>query len=224
MRISTNISTTTNPSLRVALIESDPLRSVGFLALLESEFDLELMAASLPEIVSQSNIDVVLIGDRSGQSLFDIVSHLKMVRPDLPVIVTGPSASDEIILNAIVCGAKGYVFDGAPPSDFARALRVVGKESVWVPRKVLSMFVELALTQRKRMLPGANDAITSREKEVLAMLVTGRSNKEIGKPLGITERTVKAHISKMMRKCEVQNRVELSIHAVARSLISLPAS
>jgi len=197
MRISTNISTTTNPSLRVALIESDPLRSVGFLALLESEFDLELMAASLPEIVSQSNIDVVLIGDRSGQSLFDIVSHLKMVRPDLPVIVTGPSASDEIILNAIMCGAKGYVFDGAPPSEFARALPVVGKRPVWVPRQVLAMFVELALTQQKGMLPGAN-AIASREKEVRCW--RRDSNKEIGTPICIAERTVKAHVAKMMRK------------------------
>jgi DNA-binding NarL/FixJ family response regulator len=56
------------------------------------------------------------------------------------------------------------------------------------------------------------------------MLVAGHSNREIGAPLGIVERTVKAHISKMMRKFEVQSRVELSVHAVARSLVSLPAN
>jgi DNA-binding NarL/FixJ family response regulator len=56
------------------------------------------------------------------------------------------------------------------------------------------------------------------------MLVAGHSNKEIGAPLVIVERTVKAHIAKMMRKVGVHNRIELSIHAVTHSLVSLPAN
>jgi DNA-binding NarL/FixJ family response regulator len=56
------------------------------------------------------------------------------------------------------------------------------------------------------------------------MLVAGLSNKEIGEPLGIAVRTVKAHIAKMMRKVGVHNRIELSVHAVAHSLVSLPAN
>ena len=86
------------------------------------------------------------------------------------------------------------------------------------------MFIELAITQSKRMLPGVNGVITAREKQVLQMLVSGLSNKEIGAPLGIVERTVKAHISTMMRKVGVHNRIELSVHAVALSLVSLPAN
>ena len=74
------------------------------------------------------------------------------------------------------------------------------------------------------MRVGANEAITDREKQVLTMLVTGLSNKEIGAPLGIAERTVKAHIAKMMRKIGVHIRIELSVHAVAHSLVSLPAN
>ncbi len=214
------ISTTTKP-IRVALAESDPLRLVGFRALLESESDLELISASLPEIALQENIDVVLIGDRPGQNLRDTMSNLKMVRPNLPIIVVGARTNDEIMLNAIVGGAKGYVFDGAPPSEFARAIRVVSQGLVWAPRRVVSMFIELATTQPKRM-PGAN--VTEREKQVLKMLVAGLSNKEIGAPLGIAERTVKAHIAKMMRKVGVHNRIELSIHAVTHALVSLPAN
>jgi DNA-binding NarL/FixJ family response regulator len=62
--------------------------------------------------------------------------------------------------------------------------------------------------------------LTEREKEILGMLVTGRSNKEISAPLGIEERTVKAHVSKLMRKMGVDNRVALSVHAVTHSLVS----
>ncbi len=214
------ISTTTKP-IRVALAESDPLRLVGFRALLESESDLELISAPLPEIALQENIDVVLIGDRPGHNLRDTISNLKMMCPNLPIIVVGARTNDEIMLNAIVCGAKGYVFDGAPPSEFARAIRVVSQGLVWAPRRVVSMFIELATTQPKRM-PGAN--VTEREKQVLKMLVAGLSNKEIGEPLGIVERTVKAHIAKMMRKVGVHNRIELSVHAVTHALVSLPAN
>jgi DNA-binding NarL/FixJ family response regulator len=217
-------STTTKPKLRVALVESDPLRLVGFRALLESESDLELISTSLPEIAIQANIDVVLIGDRPGHNLLATMSNLKMKRPNLPIIVVGASPNDEIMLNAIVCGAKGYVFDGAPPSEFARAIRVVSQGLVWAPRRVVSMFIELATTQPKRMSPGANEVITEREKQVLNMLVTGLSNKEIGEPLGIVERTVKAHIAKMMRKVGVHSRIKLSVHAVTHSLVKLPAN
>ena len=61
---------------------------------------------------------------------------------------------------------------------------------------------------------------TDREKEVLEMLVAGRSNKEIGAALGIEERTVKAHVAKLMRKVGVQNRIALSVHAITHSLVT----
>jgi len=216
-------STTTKPMLRIALVESDPLRLVGFRVLLESESDLKLISASLPEIAIQANIHVVLIGNRPGYNRLETMSNLRMVRPNLPIIVIGRSTDDEIMLNAIVSGAKGYVFDGAPPGEFARAIRVVSQGSVWALRRVLSMFIELAVTQGKRILPGAKEVITEREKQVLKMLVAGLSNKEIGEPLGIAVRTVKAHIAKMMRKVGVHNRIELSVHAVTHSLVSSPA-
>jgi DNA-binding NarL/FixJ family response regulator len=217
-------SITINPKLHIALVESDPLRLVGFRSLLESESDFELVSASLPEIAIQANIDVVLLGDRPGQNLFDTMFNLKVMRPNLPILVIGHTTDDKIILNAIVSGAKGYVFEGAPASEFAQAIRSVSRGSVWASRRVLSMFVELATTPRKRMLFGANEAITDREKEVLTLLVSGLTNKEIGAPLGIADRTVKAHIAKMMRKLGVYNRIGLSMHAVTHSLVTSPAN
>src|SRR5438477_492617 len=59
-----------------------------------------------------------------------------------------------------------------------------------------------------------------REKQVLELLVAGRSNKEIGAALGIEERTVKAHVAKLMRKVGVQNRIALSVHAITHSLVT----
>jgi DNA-binding NarL/FixJ family response regulator len=208
--------------IRIAVVESDPLRFVGFRALLESESDFELISASLPEVALQQDFDLVLLADRAGQNLLDVISNLRVMCPYLPVIVFGPTMEDVSALNAIVSGAKGYVFDGASPSEFAQAIRVVNRGSVWASRKVLSMFIELALAQGRRGLPGANEVLTDREKQVLKMLVAGFSNKEIGEPLGIVERTVKAHIAKMMRKVGVQNRIALSVHAITHALVTLP--
>jgi DNA-binding NarL/FixJ family response regulator len=115
--IKTSIRTT--PKLPIALVESDPVRLLGLRALLESELDVEISAALLPEIAIKTNIDAVLIGDRPRRKLFDTMPSLNLMRPNLPIIMIGPGTDDEIILNAIVCGAKGSVFDGAPPSEFA---------------------------------------------------------------------------------------------------------
>ena len=103
-----------------------------------------------------------------------------------------------------------------------QAIRVVSQGSVWAPRRVLSIFIERVSQSPGRFFPAGRTAFTDREKEVLEMLVGGRSNKEIGAPLGIEERTVKAHVAKLLRKIGVQNRIALSVHAVTHSLVSPP--
>ncbi len=82
------------------------------------------------------------------------------------------------------------------------------------------MFIERVSSAPARSFPAGRDAFTVREKEVLELLVAGRSNKEIGSPLGIAERTVKAHVAKLMRKVGVQNRIALSVHALTHSLVT----
>ncbi len=208
------------PLIRIAVVESDPLRFVGFHALFDSEPDFELISASLPDIGAQQNIDLVLLGNHRGQNLVDVMSCLKAPRPQLRIIVTGAGMDEQTILTAIASGAKGYVDAAASPADFVQAIRIVSRGSVWAPRRVLSMFIERISNSPRRIFPTDQVAFTDREKEVLKMLVEGRSNKEIGVPLGIGERTVKAHVAKLMRKVGVENRVALTVHAITHSLVS----
>jgi DNA-binding NarL/FixJ family response regulator len=208
------------PLIRIAVLESDPLRFVGFRALFDSEPDFELNSATLPDITSERNIELVLLGSRGGQNLFDQMASLKAARPDLKIIVTGSGMDEETILKAIAAGAKGYVDEAAPATEFVQAIRVVNQGSVWAPRRVLSMFIERVTSAPGRIFPNGRVTFTDREKEVLEMLVAGRSNKEIGAALGIEERTVKAHVAKLMRKVGVQNRIALSVHAITHSLVT----
>jgi DNA-binding NarL/FixJ family response regulator len=208
------------PLIRIAVVESDPLRFVGFRALFDSESDFELISSSLPDISTLQSIDLVLLGNRSGQNLFDLMASLKASRPDLRIIVTGSGMDEETILKAIASGAKGYVDEAASPKEFVQAIRIVNSGSVWAPRRVLSMFIERVSSAPGRIFPAGRVTFTDREKEVLEMLVAGRSNKEIGSALGIEERTVKAHVAKLMRKVGVQNRIALSVHAITHSLVT----
>jgi DNA-binding NarL/FixJ family response regulator len=209
------------PLIRVAVAESDPLRFVGFRALFESEPDFELISASLPDVGSLPNIDLVLLGDHPSQNLFDLIASLKATRPHLRILVTGSGMNEEIILQAIAAGAKGYVDAAASPADFVQAIRVVSQGSVWAPRRILSMLIErVSSSPVVPAGPAGRRAFTNREKQVLALLVEGHSNKDIGTPLGIGVRTVKAHVAKLMHKVGVQNRIALSIHAVTDSLVS----
>ena len=211
---------TKKAQIRIAVVESDPLRFVGFRALFDSEPDFELVSASLPDITVMQDIDLVLLGNRNGQNLFDVMASLKASRPDLKIIVTGAGMDEETILKAIASGSKGYVDEAASATEFVQALRVVHQGSVWAPRRVLSMFIERVSNAPGRIFPAGRVTFTDREKEVLEMLVAGRSNKEIGSALGIEERTVKAHVAKLMRKVGVQNRIALSVHAITHSLVS----
>jgi DNA-binding NarL/FixJ family response regulator len=207
------------PRIRITLLENDPLRVVGFRTLFESEPGFELVPASLPELAGLQEADLALLSSsRNLHNLFDLIARLKAARPNLRIIVTG-SGDEETILKAIVAGAKGYVDEAASPAEFVQAVRAVSQGSVWAPRRVLSMFIERVSSAPGRLFPAGRLTFTHREKEVLEMLVAGRSNKEIGSPLGIGERTVKAHVAKLLRKVGVQNRIALSVHALTHSLV-----
>ncbi|HET9697200.1 MAG TPA: response regulator transcription factor [Terriglobales bacterium] len=208
------------PKIRIAVVETDPLRLIGLRALFDTENDFEISATTLTQIASQPDIDIILLGNQAGQNLFDVMAGLKAARPDLRIIVTGTGADDESILKAVAAGAKGYVDEAATPEEFVMAIRIVNQGSVWAPRRVLSMFIERVSSTPGRIFPAGRVTFTDREKQVLELLVAGRSNKEIGSSLGIEERTVKAHVAKLMRKVGVQNRIALSVHAITHSLVS----
>jgi DNA-binding NarL/FixJ family response regulator len=204
----------------IAFIYSYPLRFVGFRELLSSQSDFDLQSVALSEIGTYQGADIVLIGSHPGRSVIEMMAAVKALRPSLDVIVTGCKVDDTAILKAVSAGAKGYVEESASSGELVQAIRTVLAGSVWAPRRVLATFVEQAYRSSEHGIFGVQRPFTSREKQVLGMLVAGRSNKEIAAPLGIEERTVKAHVAKLLRKVGVSNRVSLSVHAITHSLVA----
>jgi DNA-binding NarL/FixJ family response regulator len=203
----------------VAVVESDQVRYLGLRAIFSSDADVQIRAVTVSAAVHPPFDDVVVMAVDRGSAFYDGMSALKAARPGVRVIVTGPATRDEDILRAVAAGAKGYVAEDASPAEFKKALREVHAGSVWLPRHILAMFIERATTSARTLEPGKEAKFTGRERQVLRLLVAGRSNREIADELGIIERTVKSHVAQLLRKVGVNNRIALSVHAVTHSLL-----
>ncbi|MGA2371772.1 MAG: LuxR C-terminal-related transcriptional regulator [Candidatus Korobacteraceae bacterium] len=206
-------------NIRVAVVETDPVRYLGLRAIFSSDPDVQLRAATVSSVLHSPNDDVVLMAVDRGAAFYAGMSAMKAVRPNIRIIVTGPGNRDEDILRAVSAGAKGYVSEDAPAHEFKKALREVHLGSVWLPRRVLALFIERATISLRRVRPRVESKISDRERQVLLLLVAGRSNREIASELGIIERTVKAHVAQLLRKVGVANRIALSVHAVTHALV-----
>ena len=209
----------TQPIIGVAVIEDDPILLVGLLSILDTDASFHLIATSSSLIATGPRVDVVMLR-HSGIKLPETIAKWRSVRPDLKVIVIGTGADDPTILNAIASGSQGYVDEAAPTSEFVEAINTVYRGSMWISRRIMAMVIERSAGPRSRDPQTGDFRITSREIQILEMLVGGRSNREIGNPLGIKERTVTAHVARLMHKVGVNNRVALSVHAIRHSLVS----
>lgn len=203
--------------ISIGLLECDPLRQVGIHSILDQVPEFRVMDVTTPEMAANPNLDVMLVGGYSPQFV-DTMAQLRAIRPDVRVVVTGTAMNDEAVLKAIVHGAKGCVDESAATPGFAQAIKAVHEGSVWAPRRVMSMLIERSgdLLRHRQM---GSPSLTSRQKEVLNMLVEGRSNKEIAVLMGIEVRTVKAHVASLLRKMGVRNRIALSMQAIKQSLV-----
>src|SRR6266702_3307173 len=117
--------------VRLAVVDTDPLRFVGFRTLLSSESDFDLQSVPLTEIETYREVDIILLDTHRVRSLLEVLSTLRSVRPALDVIVTGCDLNDTTILKAIAAGAKGCVDESASFGELVRAIRTVRGGSVW---------------------------------------------------------------------------------------------
>jgi DNA-binding NarL/FixJ family response regulator len=205
-------------SIHIAVLGYDPLRLVGLRSVLEAEGEFAVHKIDPPDMGKPLPGEVVLMGSHGLGSVYDAVATLRSLRPGVKIILTSAVTGDEAMLRAISAGVKGYIDEAAAAEEYKQALRVVESGSIWAPRRVLSMFIERATADPRKAAAAGSASLSERERQVLELLVAGRTNKEIGAELGIEVRTVKLHVSRLMQKAGVGNRIALSVHAVTNLL------
>jgi two-component system NarL family response regulator len=131
--------------------------------------------------------------------------------PSARVVVVTTYQSEEDVYRALQAGARGYVLKDAPLEDIVECIHAVGSGKTWIPPAVGA---KLAMRVTDRTL-------TAREMEVIRALAKGKSNKEIGVALNISEGTVKVHVTHMLEKLKVTGRTEAIAAAVKRGLVTI---
>ena len=210
--------------IRIGWLADEPLRLAGLSCIFEqcpSEGQAQLLpvTGSLETFLTTPSLDYLIVDMNSSSGGFETLEAIRSARPSLPLIVIGPEGNDELVLQAIMGGARAYMDLSATPQVVRQGIDVVTSGSIWAPRRLLSKLIDRLLSSPDSSLTRASPHLTDREREVLELILLARPNREIARQLGIEERTVKAHVSRLMRKAGVDNRIELSMRVLNGMII-----
>ena len=145
------------------------------------------------------------------------MQELKDRAPRSRVIVLTSFLEDDRLLPALEAGAAGYLLKNSQPAELARAVRAAHAGEAIIDPTVAARLVH-ALADRPRA--GALDDLTKRERDVLALIAQGCSNKRIALELGISEKTVKTHVGHVLAKLDVTDRTQAAVLAVRHGLVT----
>ena len=149
------------------------------------------------------------------------IQHILASQPDARILVLTSFAADDKVLPAIRAGALGYILKDTGPLELVNAIRQIyrGEPSLHptIARKVLH---ELAQPLDR---PLTSEPLTEREVEVLRLVAQGASNQQIAAALGISEATVRKHVSSVLSKLHLASRTQAALYALREGLIALPA-
>jgi DNA-binding NarL/FixJ family response regulator len=210
--------------LDIGLVSDHPIRLAGLMTIfdqpgVEGDPALRPMTGSLAEMLANATLEYLVVDMGASPGELAILDSIRRTRPTLKLIVIGPEGSDELVLESIIAGARAYLDLTADIATVRQAVEVVTSGSIWAPRRLLSKLIDRLLKVPDSSLASGKTHLTDREKQVLELILQARSNREIARQLGIEERTVKAHVGRLMRKTGADNRIELSMRALNRPLI-----
>jgi two-component system, NarL family, response regulator LiaR len=212
--------------IRILIVDDHPVVRDGLAAVLETQPDFELAGqASHGEEALQKAAelrpDVVLLDlEMPGMDGVEILQALRLSHHEINTIVFTAFDSDERIIGALRAGAQGYLLKGAPREDLYRAIRTVSSGGSLLQPVVAKRLLKHVAGPNRPLEAGAG-RLTAREAQVLNLVAKGMTNKAIAAKLVVSERTVKFHVSSILRKLEAGNRTEAVSMAAQKGLIEI---
>jgi DNA-binding NarL/FixJ family response regulator len=210
------------PGIRILLVEDNRILREGITAMINEQRDVEVAAVSdgRDNTLSKTratNPHVVLmdLGLNSKNSL-EVVRSVKKEFPEVKIIGMGLAPAQADILEFVQAGAEGFVLKTASVAEMIDTIRAVASGETVLPSSMtgslFSQVAEHAIRKGKGNLKAAI-RMTQREREVIALIVDAKSNKEIANELNIATFTVKSHVHNIMEKLALHSRLQIANHA-----------
>jgi DNA-binding NarL/FixJ family response regulator len=205
--------------LRILLVDDHEVVRVGVRALIERQPGLEVVgeAATVREAVLQAEKltpDVVVLDVRlPGGDGLEACRQIKALRPETRVIILTSFPDEAVLFEAIASGADGYVLKQIGSDDLMRALERVGRgESLLDPALTAGVFAKMREVQRQERSQAFAD-LNSQEMKILAGIAEGKTNREIGEELHLSEKTVRNYVSRILNKLCLTSRAQAGAYA-----------
>lgn len=206
--------------ITVLIADDHPVVRQGLRVLLEVQDDIDVigeasdgteaarMAAEIcPDVML---LDLKMPGMKGPEVIEDLAARRIPARILVLTSVTDPAAAD----TAVRAGAAGFLYKDVDPDALVRAIRSVHDGHLLLSAEAAGTLIRRGAD---RGATGGLAALTGREREVLGLITTGRSNREIARTLNVAEKTVKAHVSSVLAKLGVQDRTQAALYAVAHA-------
>jgi DNA-binding NarL/FixJ family response regulator len=217
-------------SVRVVVADDQLLVRAGFRVLVDSAPDLEVIGEAgdgveAVELARRERPDVVLMDIRMPR-MDGLEATRRIVADELlggvRVLVLTTFDLDEYVYEALRAGASGFLLKDTPPADLLAAVRVVAAgDALLAPSVTRRLIQEFARRpEPAAVAPAALDALTDREREVLALVARGLSNAEIAERLYVSAATTKTHVSRVLAKLQARDRAQLVMVAYETGLVT----
>jgi DNA-binding NarL/FixJ family response regulator len=204
--------------IRVIIVDDHPVVRFGLSAIIGVQADMAVVAEAgsgeeACSICSEQTADVVLMDLRlPHMGGVQAIREIRKVHPRLCFIVLTTYEGDEDIHKALEAGAQAYLLKAMSHQDLVDTIRKVHSGLRVIPQSVSKRLAER---------PPCSD-LSAREQQVLELIVKGRSNKDIGDALGISEATVKWHVNSILGRLNVSDRTQATVAALQRGIVHLP--
>jgi DNA-binding NarL/FixJ family response regulator len=213
-------------SIRVVVVDDHDLFRTGLVRLLSEQDGIEVVEQAADgeravRVVGREKPDVVLMDLRlPGISGVEATRRILEQLPGANVLMLTISDLERDVTDAIQAGARGYLLKESPLEEIMRGIRAAAVgQSTLSPRIAAGVLDRLrTLEQSGRAHAGEAD-LTERERQILGLIAAGKDNTEIAEELVISSQTVKNHVSSILAKLQLENRIQAAVHAVRRGIV-----
>jgi DNA-binding NarL/FixJ family response regulator len=211
--------------IRVGVVDDQALVRTGFGMILASEPGIEVAFEAVDgrdgvEACRRHRVDVVLMDIRMPKMDGIEATSIITTETDARVLMLTTFDLDEYVYAAVRAGASGFLLKDTPPDELIHAIRVIAAGEALLAPSVTRRLIEQFVAGSQELVPASGlDELTEREHEVLVLMARGMSNAEIADQLVLGETTVKTHVSRVLLKLDVRDRVQAVVAAYESGLV-----